>query len=91
MQKAGERHGHAQIFSGRKSETNIFVAEGCGECGRLEFPISDQPAIGFVDRDVEQRRGQEVEILPAVEAPCPAIGGLVKKQARNAFMSGYHG
>jgi hypothetical protein len=65
VQEAGERPGHVQIFSGRKSETNIFVAEECGECAPR---ISDRrSAIGFVDRDVEQHRGQEVEILPPVE------------------------
>jgi hypothetical protein len=54
-QEASERQGHAQIFSGRKGEPNILVAEGCREPGWLECSIGDQPAIGLVDRGIEQR------------------------------------
>src|SRR6266850_7427583 len=67
-QEAGERQRHAQIVSGRESEANILIAEGRREPGRLELSIDDQPAIGLVDGNVEQRRGQHVEILPPVDA-----------------------
>src|SRR5882724_7558410 len=67
-QEAGERQWHAQIVSGREGEANILIAEGRREPGRLELSIGDQPAIGLVDGNVEQRRGQNVEILPPVDA-----------------------
>src|SRR5713101_9271513 len=59
-QEAGERQRYAQIFRGRKDEPNILVAEGRREPGRLELSIGDQAAIGLVDGNVEQRRGQDV-------------------------------
>jgi hypothetical protein len=44
------------------------LAERRREPGWLEFSIRDQPTIGLVDRGAEQRRGQDVEILPPVDA-----------------------
>ena len=47
---------------------SVLVSRRRGEPRRLELLLGDQPAIGFVDGDGEQRRGQELEVQAPVDA-----------------------
>src|SRR6266436_10036463 len=67
-QQARERHGDAEVFRGRERQTDVFVTQWCRKTGGFDFSIGDQPAISFVNRGAEQRRGQDVEIFPRIDA-----------------------
>src|SRR5882757_4599411 len=54
--------------SGRERQADVFVAQWCCKTGGVDFSVDDQPAISFVHRGGEQRRGQNVEIFALVDA-----------------------
>src|SRR5712672_2941867 len=67
-QQTCERHGDAKVFRGRERQADVFVAQWCCKTGGFDFSVDNQPAISFVHRGGEQRRGQNVEIFALVDA-----------------------
>src|ERR1700676_5398111 len=68
MQQACKRHGHSQALGCGQREAYVFVSERCSEGSRLELALSDEGAIGFVRRYVEDAGGEKLDVRAPVDA-----------------------
>src|ERR1700692_935317 len=68
MQQACKWHRHPQTLGCGQRKPDVFVAERCGEGRRLELALSDETAVGFVCRYVEDAGGEELNVRAPVDA-----------------------
>src|SRR5882672_12603777 len=68
MEKACKGHRHAQTLGCGQREADVLVSERRGEGCRLEFSLSDESAVGFIGRYVEDAGGEELDVRAPVDA-----------------------
>src|ERR1700676_3468529 len=68
MEQARKRHRHPQTLGCGQRQPDVLVAERCGEGRRLELALSDETAVGFICRCVEDAGGEELDVGAPVDA-----------------------
>src|ERR1700691_4560773 len=67
-QQAGKRHRHAKSFGRGQREAEVLVAERGSKGRGLKLVLSDEAAVGFVRRNVEDAGGDELDVRVPVDS-----------------------